>query len=430
MAKALLISVGGSHQPVVHSLNQQEPDYVIYFASSQSRSMIRQEIEPALHYHPLDHDIIVTPDPNNLVESVAEIMRKLPRLLEMWGLTNEDITGDYTGGTKTMSAAVVLALADHGCRYSYVGGKIRNKDGLGTVQDGHEEMVSLENPWDTLAVGPLRDIALLFNRCRFRSAHDLAQRTAGRTDKLKNFFSNLQTAIYGYLCWDNFIYNKALGSLGKARNWFGSAAEMKGHPAFIKFAEALVENQEHVKRVKDQYDTLTQGTQTASQASVDDRPLVLDLLANAKRRGEVEHKYDDAVARLYTALEKMAKIKLLMAYGVDNSNLDLSKVPDQALRDELTATCQDRDGRVRLPLFKSYSLLAALGDDLGEKYRTRTRDLEKILEVRNMSLLAHGFKAVKQETYQTLMGIALEFAGATTEELPRFPMMDWSDALL
>lgn len=71
--QVLLISVGGSSQPVIHSLNSQQPDYVIYFASRTSRSVIRQEIEPALNFKPADHDIIVTPDEQNLVHLCATI---------------------------------------------------------------------------------------------------------------------------------------------------------------------------------------------------------------------------------------------------------------------------------------------------------------------------------------------------------------------
>jgi hypothetical protein len=76
-------------------------------------------------------------------------------------------------------------------------------------------------------------------------------------------------------------------------------------------------------------------------------------------------------------------------------------------------------------LGRSYELLAALGDPLGERYRERRADLDKILSARNLSLLAHGFDPVGERTYAGLLAVALEFLGITRDDLPAFPVMDW-----
>ncbi len=55
--KLLIVSVGGSPQPVIHSLNSQQPEYIVYFCSRGSRSVVRQQIEPALTFSPQDHDL-------------------------------------------------------------------------------------------------------------------------------------------------------------------------------------------------------------------------------------------------------------------------------------------------------------------------------------------------------------------------------------
>ena len=46
--------------------------------------------------------------------------------------------------------------------------------------------------------------------------------------------------------------------------------------------------------------------------------LVRDLVAQAERTCRLAHRPDDAVARLYSALEKLAKAALA-AHGIDNS---------------------------------------------------------------------------------------------------------------
>jgi len=55
--------------------------------------------------------------------------------------------------------------------------------------------------------------------------------------------------------------------------------------------------------------------------------LVWDLLANARRRAELEMKYEDALVRCYSAIEKAAKHELLKSHGIDNSAAAAEQVP-------------------------------------------------------------------------------------------------------
>ncbi len=427
MSKVVIVSVGGSHEPIVHCLNQQKPPYVIYFTSPDSRKMVRQKIEPELTFTIKDLEFIVTPDPENLLESVAQIMRRLPSILDTWKLTPKDLTGDYTGGTKTMSAALVLALIDYGCPFSYVGGTTRDKQGLGIVLRGKERMLHISNPWDTLAVNDLRDIALLFNKCRFLSARDRAERAAQRTRDRKDFFQTLATAIEGYGLWDSFDYGRALGKLGKARGIFTNLGQCA--PLYQEFARNLVKNHEELKKIKEHYQAYITD-KTNRRPPLDGTWLVRDLVANAIRRGEVEHKYHDAVVRLYSALEKIAKLRLLHHHGIDNSNADLDHLPDPALGAELERTCRNSEGKIQIGLFKSFQLLKALSDPLGEKFLQRADDMRKIMDVRNHCILNHGFRAVQEKTYLDFKSIVMDFAEIRQERLPRFPHMDWRGAFL
>ena len=426
--KALIVSVGGSPAPVIFSLNRNRPEYVIYFTSRGSRKEVREKIEPELEFKPRDHEILVTPDEQNLEASVAELLREIPRLLDLWGLSFSDLVGDYTGGTKSMSAALVLALAERGCPYSYVGGKSRSKDGLGVVQDGHESMLFHINPWDALAVGPCRDAQLLFNRCRFMSVRDLAARTAARTDRHRPFFEALQHLAEGYYDWDNFNHARALQLLKRGESQLRSYAAASPQTGVRRFHEAVAANLPLLEGITQELGRLVKsnpGKKDKAEPVGDTSLLVMDLIANAIRRAEIEFKYDDAVTRLYSAVEKLAKHRLLVAYGINNSSVDLAKVPE-ALHGELESCANDREGgKIQIPLHKSYELLSALGDPLGTTYMVQAEELRKVLGVRNMSLLAHGFTPVSEETYRKLLAIALDFLGLTVEELPRLPNLDF-----
>src|SRR5207245_1390146 len=101
------------------------------------------------------------------------------------------------------------------------------------------------------------------------------------------------------------------------------------------------------------------------------RELVADLLANA-RRCATGRRFDDAVARLYRAVEALAQTRLRMEYGIgDTSHVPLEELPE-GLR--AAKAPQAQDGAVWLALQDAYTLLRERGDPLGECFRRRRLD--------------------------------------------------------
>jgi len=171
------------------------------------------------------------------------------------------------------------------------------------------------------------------------------------------------------------------------------------------------------KRLKDKRGNVEGGCASVS-------PIVLDLLANAVRRAEDGDRFDDAVARLYSAIEKMAKIALWDQFGLDNSDIRPEQLSSLGLKgpEEMRP---DESGRITLPLHRSYELLGLLKSPLGDRYAAVKEELRGILNVRNMSPIAHGYVPIKQETFEKMLNIALGFIGAKKDELPEFPQMNW-----
>lgn len=141
--KAILISVGGSPKPVVVSLNQQRPEYICFFVSEATKDSTEKEILPNLDFQPRHWDWIITPNAEGLSECYREITDRLPSILQKWGINNDELVVDYTGGTKTMSVAITLATVEVSTGYAYVGGVERSKDGVGVVLNGKEKMCFL-----------------------------------------------------------------------------------------------------------------------------------------------------------------------------------------------------------------------------------------------------------------------------------------------
>lgn len=414
----LLVSVGGSPEPVIYSIEKHQPQVVIYFCSRDSRQQVRAEIEPKLQHRLLDAATITTPDEQSLVVSVQELVRKLPQILADLRRGYDQLQADFTGGTKVMAAAVVLALADKGCRYSYVGGAGRDKKGLGEVLGGQEKILYSDNPWDVLGRETLNLFALYFNRCRFHSAADVARRAMLRTDELRPVFETLVQLAEAYERWDAFDHGAAGNLLARCLTPLKTLPFLGvGQDLTQCFAQAIEADVARVRKIKNDLFTM-EGK--AKQPS-DGQALILDLLANAVRRAEREHKYDDAVARLYSAVEKIAKIRLFVDHGINNSKVSPEQVPE-ALREELfTGLDADGKGCFKFPLYRSFHLLEGLGDGLGQNYRNNEDDMRKVLDIRNSSLLAHGFATVSEESYLKLLQIALDFCGISRAQLPGFP---------
>ena len=127
--------------------------------------------------------------------------------------------------------------------------------------------------------------------------------------------------------------------------------------------------------------------------------LVEDLVLNAERRAS-QGRYDDAVGRLYRAMEMLVQIHLCNNYSIDTGDVDLERLPE-ALKVEYEAR-KGANGKVEIGLRNSYELLNKLNseDELGKLYIRSQKKLINSLSIRNKSLFAHGMTPISNEQYE------------------------------
>ena len=411
--KAMLVSVGGAPAPIIYTLNQRTPTYICFFVSPETKSTLHEQILPALDFQPRHYDWIETPSAQLLNESYRALAKQLPPLLEKWDVPWQSLEVDFTGGTKTMSVAVVLATIEHVSNYSYVGSPDadgRDKGGVGVVLDGRERMWYQSNPWDELAVLERREIALLFNRARYDAAHERAARLAKVvSEELQTIYAALAQGIEGYALWDRFEYKTARSRLSRALTTLEPYAAGRKAP-LVAAVHAMRQNVQFLHN-------LLNKQQKARAHHLD----VLDLLANAQRRAELACRYDDAVARLYSALESLARYRLEDEHGIANAEVAPEKVPEDVRAAYIERYLNEEEGTLVLGLDASYRLLAALDDELGKRYIRRYQELRQVLDVRNHSRLAHGRNPVRPRVYQRLRDLIFDFADIEESDLPTVP---------
>ncbi|OQY16108.1 MAG: CRISPR-associated protein [Desulfobacteraceae bacterium 4572_35.1] len=273
----------------------------------------------------------------------------------------------------------------------------------------------------------MREIELMFNRCRFQSVMDVAEEAKKRTDDKAPFFSLLRDIAEGFYCWDSVQYDSAYNVLKKSVGKMPALLQFADNRAFVSFSQQVNSCFERLTLIKAQRDQLkvNKGKKNIQSADPLCRDFLADIVANAIRRAEVEHKYDDAVARLYSAIEKMAKITLKADFNFDNSAIDVDSVTDEMIKTWLEAQRYGAEKLIKLPLSRSFELLFLLQHPLGKQFKEQQQQLEKVLSIRNGTILAHGYDSVSEKTYGEMLKIALLFLGLDRSNLPVFPQMSW-----
>lgn len=409
----LICTVGGSPEPIVAALKQWHPMRVRFVHTPQTKDDVASKVVPMARAEGVDldagrYDLFELPEGQDLA-SCLDHLRQLTPVVAEWAARGESfqVVVDFTGGTKCMSAAIGIQASRWPCVFSYVGGNERTKDGVGVVVSGAEKIVHQANPWDALGYQAVEEFVVLFDQHAFLAAANIAAVTMKRVSRpdRRRELSSLEQLAKALDEWDRFDHTTSksrLESVSKSANDLRAVLGATRGDRVLAGAAQLVT---HLGQL--------------GQAPPPSRHHVLDLLANAKRRKD-EGRFDDAVARLYRALEAIAQVALKEGHGVESTEkIPLEKVPE-SLR--TTWAARATDGVVALGLQDDYALLEALGDPIGQKFQgAGLSGTTSPLVARNRSILAHGFERVTDAVFDKLWTSALSLANVDVASLPSFP---------
>lgn len=409
--KAMIVSVGGSPEPIIVSLKEYRPEFVCFFASEQSVEKI-WEIKNSLDFSVTDRKVLLA-DPQNLTECYRKSLECVERVREA-GFCKEEVLVDFTGGTKPMSGMLLVVGLAEGYNFVYVGGTQREKNNLGVVKTGTEVIVKGPNPWHLYAVEQRKKLCLYFNRYQFTACQEIILEALAHCQKgsaEEELFRGLKNVVEGYLEWDRFKHDKARECLKQGASLLDIFARLTNNMKILSFLANLHDNLNYLNDFASQ----TKGYQELSRCHI------LDLLANARRRYS-EGKYDDAVARLYRSLEMTAQWKLKSAYNINTSQVSPEQVP-ASIREQYIIKYGKGD-YLQIPLAASFGLLYALGDPMGEVFTRQQKEIDKILYARNHSILAHGTEPVGKDLYVKFAPTVTGICGIDDKEIPVFPSLD------
>jgi CRISPR-associated protein (TIGR02710 family) len=424
MLRLLIATVGGATEPIIASLLHWRPARAVFIVTPQTRDAVVRDILPKVcdaGWPDFDagrydlHEISDHQDYSGIVNQ----LRPLDDRVAAWqrDRSGAEVIADLTGGTKAMSAALALAAGRWPCRISYVGGNERTKDGVGIVVSGKEQILHAQNPADALGLLALDTSIELLRTHAFAAAHTTLQQALGRvTDPARkaelSAVANLAEALAD---WDRFQHEKALNKLrdlGKKTHNLEAALGCS-RAQVILVASAKI--QTHLQAI------LAAGSHQPSRA------LILDLLANARRRLD-EHRWDDATARLYRTIEATAQFHLTNAGVSDTARVPLEKIPEPLCS---KVALHAKNGFVKLGLQEAWILLKALSAvdahpffAAGLDAKENPNESKSPLIARNLSILAHGFVPVRDAVANRLFTDALSLVPAHEADLPSVPIFN------
>ncbi len=385
-APTLLLTVGGSHQPLVTAIRETRPAHVVFLCTDdmpgQKGSRIQVEgtgscilaaprdERPSLPAIPVQCGLaagqwtlaIVPAD--DLDGAVAAMGRAIAD--QRRSRPHAALIADFTGGTKTMGAALMLAaLEAEDIRLQIVTG---NRPDLRQVRDA----MPMVAPVRVEALRLRRDMAL----CMAAWAHHGYDQAASALAALAvpgdpSLRRNLQWARVlsaGMAAWDRFDHAGAQALLAGYESqlapWLGARwASLK----------IIAENEEGDRRVA---------------------PLRLwDLWLNAQRRARAG-RHDDAVARAYRLLEWTAQWLLASERGWHTADLPA----DVALAAGIPA---NRNGQYQAGLYAAWQLAAThVGGIVADFFAAQEGPMRDHVQHRNHSILAHGFTPLTAAQWQ------------------------------
>ena len=411
--KAMIVTVGGSPEPIVFSLNGEKPEMILFVVSENSRSQVEEQIVPKLERIP-QYEYLQVSNHEDIEVCYSEMRAGIDRWLRDRQLDYDDVRVDYTGGTKPMAAALTLASVEWFGDFKYIASYSRTKEGLGTGVSGFEYHARNSNPWNSLAVRELERANWLLRDFHADAAAEVLWAAAEKCDdahKLKlNSYASL-SAAFGHADRFRFDVGKGRDAAIPMFNACRSVLESFDYRLFQKVDS-------HVRR------WAVINRELKANGRTPGRETLLELLANAERRAK-QKRYDDAIGRLYRSVELYGQQLVKQAFGAELGRPALDDFPSNNRHEVISKFGKpDDDGRYKFGVQNLFSVLE-FSDDLELREHARIYcSLKAHLSRRNSSLLAHGLQPVNKDSFDEFWAATLKALQIDEAEIPRWPTLD------
>lgn len=404
MPTGLILTMGLSPEPLVFSIQELKADFVVFIGTEKSLNDSVDETVLKANLKPSQYNKLEIKDSPEEIGALCQQFQHAKDWLEGKGC--EKVLSDPTGGRKWMSAGAVMVASFLGIPMMYVDARYENRE---VVLDSMKT-VELGNAYDQtgfIIASKGRDA---FNAFDFSgAAYHFGQISPTHAHK-KELFQGLSLLCSQLARWDRFEHYSApvsediLNALQQVERALRSGA---GSPELAAFSDQMKAFAGHLKSME--------GTNTLS---VD---FITDIYLNAGRCIQ-RNRFDDAVARHYRTLEAISQYFLREA-GIEANSPDYSVLDENKMKLFLSAT-RDNVAPSKIDLKLGFWLLRVLEHSITravfkdpKKPTYKSFGFEGILNERNESILAHGFRPIGSEKANSFHGKIEELLHSAFEEI-------------
>ena len=387
--RALILPVGITPDPVIFTIEQIRPEFLGLIGTRASEATLEKLFE-AIPFapHRVKH-VTVEDSPERIGDLVQHVYDLYHWLRFEKQLDARQIAIDPTPGRKWMSAGATMVASHLGLPMFYV--DVRFVDGK--ADPSSMRLVRLGNAYDQTGFLLADRGRTFFNKTHFAAAADAFDQIQPSRAQEADYFQGMGMLARTLHRWDLFEHYQT--------------------PLLPDFEKALDHLRRHARSVTvgadfhrfiEQVDQLARAIDEVSRSSRPSLLAVADLVQNADRKIAQGH-YDDAVARLYRAFEAIAQYFLIHDFQIDPSAPRWDQKPEE-VRAAAQRACGTLPGKIAN--VHGWSILRELEHPAAGHVFVRTRGnkwqlkLMGLLEDRNQSILAHGWKPISTARAQKM----------------------------
>jgi CRISPR-associated protein (TIGR02710 family) len=389
--KGLILTLGLSPEPLVYAINNYNATHIVFIGTPESIDKSLDKIIEETNLRPSKFRTHSIEDsPGNIGVLVSKFHEGY-LWLKSCSILNESIIADPTGGRKWMSSGATIAASFLGLNMIYIDAKFdQGKPVLDSMN-----IVPLGNAYDQTGFIAAEQGRIAFNSSSFETATTYFSDIRPSSSHRSEFFKGIARISNTLAKWDRFEHydNKISDELHESSKMLDRSLKSgNGTPELVIFLEGIEKLKEGISELEGQSQLIP--------------GFIIDIFQNAKRRF-ILNRYDDCVGRLYRTLEAISQYFLLKEFDIQADNPDYSKMNPEALQ------LYKNDPNLgelplKLDLKRSFILLFLHDHQLGKSLIRQSKkgfnfELEGLLNDRNSSILAHGFKPVGREKSEKFM---------------------------
>ncbi len=417
----LIMSVGTSYEPLVLNIRLLQPKKILFLYTQKTECVL----EKIVRHCELDATRFSKRRVNET--DPLDIYREIKDAYLRWNQPQK-IYIDFTGGTKSMSAAAAMAGAVINVQLVYVGTQEYLTD-FRKPNPGSEHLYFISNPMEVFGDLEIEKAFALFDQYNYAGAREkLAElKDSVPTPDVRQQLTFVYDLARTYEYWDALDFPHAYESI--CRLTFALQRDAKINRTFlmmdfypaIKRQEGILKNLNEMSgmlRQRKNMDILKNKSYII--------PLMFTMYTNAEIRRRQE-KYDTATLLFYRLLEMVEQRRLAVhnlyvsQMNYKDAVYDLRRQPEMeglnaqqrlaALKETVVAIRQDlfkRNISTYLPdqisLLDGFILLLAFNDEISESRSGRAIDklkrIRAMVYLRNNSIFAHGLGSVSMQDFE------------------------------